>query len=75
MPCTGLRAVRCKDHRTQQRNGNQKVEQEGQTTAMERLITLLHGRECPFDFQCLATDCVECVKIHMEKEGEPEDGK
>lgn len=42
---------------------------------MERLITLLHGRECPFDFQCLATDCVECVKIHMEKEGEPEDGK
>lgn len=36
----------------------------------EILATLLHGRECPFDFQCLATDCMECVKIHMEKEGE-----
>lgn len=33
----------------------------------EILATLLHGHECPFDFQCLAADCMECVKIHMEK--------
>ena len=33
----------------------------------EILVTLLHGRECPFDFKCLATDCMECVKKHMER--------
>ena len=39
----------------------------------QTLVTLLHNRECPFDYQCKAVDCVECVKIHMEKEG-AEDG-
>ena len=33
------------------------------------LADLLHGGECPFGYQCIANDCVECVKIHMEKEG------
>ena len=33
------------------------------------LVTLLYDRECPFDYQCLANDCMECVKMHMEKEG------
>ena len=31
------------------------------------VATLLHGRECPVGYECLATDCVECLKIHMEK--------
>ena len=29
--------------------------------------TLLYERKCPFDYQCLSTDCMECVKMHMEK--------
>ena len=33
------------------------------------LAELLHGRECPFGYQCMATDCVECVKAYMEKGG------
>ena len=33
----------------------------------QTLAGLLHDRECPFDYQCVATDCMECVKIHMEK--------
>ena len=33
----------------------------------QTLAALLHGRECPFGYECMATDCVECVKIHMEK--------
>lgn len=33
------------------------------------LADLLHGGECPFGYKCIATDCVECVKKHMEKEG------
>ena len=33
----------------------------------QALVTLLHDRECPFDYQCLSNDCMECVKIHMEK--------
>ncbi len=40
------------------------MEQSNQT-----LAGLLHERECPFDYQCMATDCMECVKMHMEKEG------
>ena len=39
----------------------------------QTLVTLLHNRECPFDYQCMACDCIECVKMHMEK-GET-DGK
>ena len=31
------------------------------------LAALLHIRECPFGYQCKATDCIECVKIRMEK--------
>ena len=31
------------------------------------LAALLHSRECPFGYKCKATDCVECVKKHMEK--------
>ena len=38
------------------------------------LAAVLHGRECPFGYQCMATDCVECVKIRMENGG-AEDGK
>lgn len=34
---------------------------------MYGMAALLHERECPFDYQCMATDCIECVKIHMEK--------
>lgn len=40
----------------------------------QTLAGLLHDRECPFDYQCVATDCMECVKKHMEKGG-AEDGK
>ena len=29
--------------------------------------TMLHNKECPVGYKCLATDCVECLKIHMEK--------
>ena len=39
----------------------------------QTLVTLLYDRECPFDYQCMANDCIECVKMHMEKGGT--DGK
>lgn len=38
------------------------MEQKQQITA-----TMLHNKECPVGYNCLATDCVECLKIHMEK--------
>lgn len=39
----------------------------------QTLAALLHSRECPFGYQCMATDCIECVKIRMEK-GSDADG-
>lgn len=34
------------------------------------IATLLHRSECPFNFHCQSTDCVECLKLHMgEKNG------
>lgn len=39
------------------------------------LAALLHRCECCFDFKCLATDCIECVKIHMERKGEKDGQK
>ena len=35
----------------------------------QTLATLLHNRECPFGYQCMATDCIECLKAYMEKGG------
>lgn len=35
----------------------------------EIMAALLHRRECRFFPACLAADCMECVEIHMEKEG------
>lgn len=29
---------------------------------------LLHAHECPFNYQCMAVDCVECVKIYTEQQ-------
>ena len=39
----------------------------------QSLSSLLYDRQCPYDYQCLSNDCIECVKMHMEK-GET-DGK
>lgn len=33
----------------------------------QAMVALLYYRECPFNYQCLANDCMECVKMHMEK--------
>lgn len=38
----------------------------------QSLVTLLYERECPYDYHCLANDCMECVKLHMEKGGSDE---
>lgn len=33
----------------------------------QTFASLLYERKCPFDYQCLSTDCMECMKMHMEK--------
>ena len=38
----------------------------------EGLAMLLHGKECPVGYKCLALDCIECIQIYMDK-GERED--
>lgn len=32
---------------------------------------LFHSGECPYNYQCRAVDCVDCMTIRMEEE----DGK
>lgn len=34
----------------------------------EGLAMLLHGKECPVGYKCLAPDCIECIQIYMEQE-------
>lgn len=34
----------------------------------EALAGLLHGSTCPMGYNCRATDCVECLEKHAEKE-------
>ena len=31
------------------------------------MATLLNNRKCPVGFQCLAVDCVECIKKYIER--------
>ena len=45
------------------------MRRKGMKKGSQILAELLHARECPFGYQCKATDCVECVKAYMEKGG------
>lgn len=38
-----------------------------ETMKQQPMTNLLHKSECPYDYQCLSTDCMECVKMHMEQ--------
>lgn len=37
-------------------------------TENKSLAVLLHDRECPFGYQCLSPDCIECMKLHAEEQ-------
>lgn len=39
------------------------------------MAAMLHNRECPAGFQCLAVDCIECIKKHMERGEDHEQGQ
>jgi hypothetical protein len=41
----------------------------------EELAMLIHGHTCPLGYRCLASDCVECIQIYMERGGENHGGK
>lgn len=45
-------------------------EQRPLSLAVDGLAMLLHGKECPVGYKCLAMDCVECLEIYMDKGGE-----
>ena len=30
----------------------------------EMLSSLFHNKDCPFGYQCLANDCIECSELH-----------
>ena len=34
----------------------------------EMLSSLLHNKECPFGYRCLANDCIECAELQPEIE-------
>ena len=34
------------------------------------LARLLYGQECPVGYKCLAMDCMECLEMHADMEGE-----
>lgn len=36
----------------------------------ENVGSILHEKQCPFGYQCLTTDCMECAKLYMEKGSE-----
>ena len=31
---------------------------------------LLFNKECPFDYQCKALDCMECAEMHREEQND-----
>ena len=45
-------------------------EQRPLSLAGDGLAMLLHGKECPVGYKCLAPDCMECLEIYMDKGGE-----
>lgn len=55
------------------KNGYKKGYEDGKLDAVaecqffKAAAALLHNRECPVGYDCRATDCAECLNIHMEK--------
>lgn len=41
----------------------------------ENAATLLHNRQCHVNYQCLDTDCIECIKLHRKKGAETENAE
>lgn len=39
-------------------------------TPSERLAALLYKQACPLLYKCLASDCMECLEMHADMEGE-----
>lgn len=35
-------------------------------TENQSLAVLLYDRECPFEYKCLSSDCIECIRLHTE---------
>ena len=41
----------------------------------EMLSFLLHNQDCPFGYQCLANDCLQCAELHqLEASGGNDEG-
>lgn len=43
-------------------------EQERTTKGQNGVAGLLYGKDCPLDYKCLTTDCMECLKMHTDME-------
>jgi len=35
----------------------------------QKAATMLHKKVCPYEYQCRATDCMECMKLHEKVDG------
>ena len=33
----------------------------------ESISSLLHNQDCPFDYNCLAMDCLQCAQMQQER--------
>jgi hypothetical protein len=45
-------------------------EQERPTQDQDGLAMLLYEQDCPVGYNCLATDCMECLEMYADMEGE-----
>ena len=38
--------------------------------AHDGLAMILHTKDCPVEYKCLALDCIECLQIYMDRGAE-----
>ena len=50
------------------------IEQHPLDLTSEGLAMLLHGKECPVGYKCLALDCIECIQIYMDRAERKDNG-
>lgn len=45
-------------------------EQEQPSQELNGVAGLLYGKDCPLGYKCLAMDCMECLEMYADMEGE-----
>ena len=49
-------------------------DEQPQAMSQQDMAALIHGQSCPAGYRCLASDCMECLQMYIDRGGENSGG-